>query len=278
MSYGVTADEVRLTVGIGTGDISDTDMASLITRAEHETDRILNTAFQPRRVVERHDLGLTQPFVMLRRTPVTRVVSIQVGGTGGTSVDPSHAYLDAGSGKLALKGTAETTSFSTSEDGNVIDYYYARMDEDQTNETTLSAATGTGTGVVVSVGSSGIVSANDYVKFEGGRSGAFEVTKVLSVGNGTFSADLSVTHAAYDRVVKMQVPEIAKEMCRTVAGIMSALNMVGSTYNFATSYSLPEYTISKGEPYPQLNRVLEGLTRKRDDLMQNAIRPQTSVY
>lgn len=277
ISYGVTGTGVRLVVGIGTGDINDADMNTIISNAEYEVDRLLNTTFIPKRIIERYETPNSPSFVMLRKTPVTRVVNIQVGGTAGTWVDPDHTIIDNNTGKLILTSNAAKTQFDDDdEDANIVDYYYGKMEESST-ETTLSAASGTGSGVIVTVGTTTGISANDYVKIEGPTEALPETTKVLSIGVGTMAADISYVHQSGSRVVKMQVPEIAKEMTRIIAGIMAALHMVGSTYTFATSYSFPEHSVTKGVPYPHFERVLTELTKKRDYILAR-FRPQTAVY
>jgi len=277
MSYGVTADEVRLEVGIGTGDISDDDMATIISQAETETDRLLHTTFIPKRIIERKFPEGEPNRIMLRKTPVTRVLNIQIGGTAGTWVDTSKTILDPITGKLTLTANAEKTYFNSVEDkGNIIDYEYGKLEETDT-ETETTAYVGTGDGITISVGSSTSLSAGDYVKIVSGTEANPEITKILSVGTGTFSANVSWTHPSGSRVIKMQVPEDAKMLTRILAGIMSALHMIGHTYTFATSYSIPEKSVTKGVPYPHFEKVLNTLVSKRDYILKK-FRPQSSIY
>ena len=48
---------------------------------------------------------------------------------------------------------------------------------------------------------------------------------------------------------------------------MGATYMMGSTYTFATGYTLPEMSIQKGVPYPHFTSVAAELKRKRDFLL-----------
>lgn len=277
-SYGITGTAVRLEVGIGTGDISDANMNVIIDQAERETDRLLNCTFTPKRITERHITPNKPSFVMLRKTPVTRVVNIQMGGTGGSVVNPEDTVLDPETGKLLLRNTAAKTQFDDDEeDGNVINYYYAKMEEDTGIETSLSAAPGTGSDVVLTVGTGTGIALNDYVKVVGHTGISPEITKVTSVGDGTFSADLSLAHENGSRIVRMQTHSMAQELTRILAGIMCAINMIGATYTFATSYSFPEHTITKGVPYPHFEKVLGTLVKKRDYILKR-MRPQSAIY
>jgi len=277
MAYGVTASDVRLVVGIGSSDVSDANMSIIITNAEYEVDRLLNTTSTPKRVIERYVTPNSPSFLMLRRTPVTRVANIMVGGTGGTWVDPSKTILRPVTGQLLLTNSAQKTLFDDDDiKGNIIDYYYGNLEE-STTETTLSATTGTGAATVITVASSSGLSADDYVKLESYIDESEETTKVISVGTGTFTADLSWDHFSGGRVIKMQVPNMVKEMTRIISGIMTCLNMIGSTYTFATSYSIPEMSVTKGVPYPHFDRLLASLVKKRDYILMR-LRPQSVVY
>lgn len=276
MAFGVTASDVRLVVGIGSSDVSDVNMNSIINNAEHETERLLNTEFTPKRVTERYITPHSPTFVMLRKTPVTKVVNVKAGGSGGTIIDVSKTRLQPDTGQLQLSKDAAKTSFSDDGiEGNMIDYYYGKL-ENSSTETTTSATVGTGAATVVTVGSSTSLSAGDHVKFTG-IDDEEEITEIDSTGTGTFTASISWPHTSGARVIKMQVHDMAKEMCRVIAGIMTALHMIGETYTFATSYSIPEHAVTKGVPYPHFEKVLNTLTKKRDYIMQR-FRPQTSVY
>lgn len=276
MAYGVAAADVRLVVGIKTTDVSDTDMATIIANAEYEVDRLLNTTCIPRRVIEKHLAPRSESFVMLRNTPVTRVSKIQAGGTAGQSIDPNNTKLESLTGKLFLMNAAEKANFDDdSEEGNLIEYYYAKMEEEQGTETTLSVASGTGDGTEITIGTTGSFTEDDYVKLEG-IDGNSEITKILAIGTGTVSADISWVHQKGSRVVRVVVPFAVKELVRVIAGIMTALHMVGKTYTFATSYSIPEHAVTKGVPYPHFQKVLDQLVAKRDYLLKR-LRPQTAV-
>lgn len=275
-NYGVSAADVRLVVGIGSSSISDANMNTMITNAESETDRLLNTISTPTRVIERYITPHSPSFIMLRKTPVTKVLNIIVGGTAGTSVEVNETILDGNTGRLTLTNAANKTTFSSDDiNGNIIDYNYAKM-ENSSTETSTTAATGTGNHVAVSVGSTGGLSVDEYVKLESYQDENAETTKLIAVGNGTLGMDLSWVHQNGARVIKQQVPVMVKELVRITAAIMASRNMVGSTYTFATSYQLPEISMTKGVPYPHFEKVYNSLIKQRDYLL-NRLRPQSAV-
>jgi hypothetical protein len=60
---------------------------------------------------------------------------------------------------------------------------------------------------------------------------------------------------------------LAKELCAVLGGIIAATYMIGGTYTFATNYSIPDMSVSKGVPYPHFNTALQKLEKKRDWLL-----------
>jgi hypothetical protein len=58
---------------------------------------------------------------------------------------------------------------------------------------------------------------------------------------------------------------------------MAGLNVVGLSYNYATSYSFPEHSVTKGSRLAHLEKVIAQHTQRRDELLK-AFRPQTAIY
>ena len=275
-TFGIGNDEVRNKVGLTSSDVSNTITAQFISEAEFETEQLLKTKFTPKQEIELLDTPNSPEYVILNRTPVTRITNIQIGGTSGTHVDPSDTVLDNVSGKLLLKKTAGKTKFSEDEqERNTIEYYYAKMIETGT-ETKVSAETGTGDGTSFSVLSDVGFGSGDYIQIAG-ISGQKEITKCVGTSASTLIADLSWSHSANARVTLMTVPYMAKELARVLAAMRCAMYMVGSTYTFATSYSFPEHTVTKGVPYPHFEKLLNTLAKERDRIIEE-YRPQFVVW
>ncbi len=263
--FGITEAAVRLKLGIESSDISDANVLTFIEEAEYEAEQVLKTKFTPTRAIERYEMPNPKESIVLRHTPVARIANILVGGTAGKYVDMDDVLLRLKTGKLQLKSGAEVPEFDSNvEKVNVIDYYYARMEETST-ETSTSAATGTGTSVSFSVGTDVGYAVADNVLISG-IDGKEEITTLTGTGNGasTLTGPLMYNHISGSRVVKMQIPRLANELTQILAAIRCALNMIGATYTFATSYSVPEHSVTKGVPYPHFVRALDGLIERRD--------------
>lgn len=140
----------------------------------------------------------------------------------------------------------------------------------------MSATTGTGNAASISVSSISGLGTGTYIKLEDPITQSSETTKIIGVSSGSVSADLSWSHLSGSRLVKMQIPQLVKNLVKVTAAIMASRYMIGSTYTFATSYSYPEHTVTKGVPYPHFEKVYNSLVKQREALLK-ILRPQTSV-
>lgn len=279
-NYGITADDVRLLCGIGTVDISDTNVETFIVDAEAEADRLLNSAGAPKRKMETLIPSLSgghdTPQMILHNLPVLTINKIRIGGTVGTEVDPSNTVLLNESGLVFLTSSASATAFQSGiEEKAMIDYTAGMMDE-STTETTLSAKVGTGSSKSMSVASGNSFSIGDYVKIEG-TDNNYEIVCLTGTTATTLTASIKWEHETGSRVVKMQTPQSSKRLTKVLAGLMCAINMIGSTYTFATSYSFPEHSVNKGVPYPHFEKVINRLTQMRDELLEKVYRPKICI-
>lgn len=279
-NYGITADDVRLLCGIGTVDISDTNVETFIVDAEAEADRLLNSAGAPKRKMETLIPSLSgghdTPQMILHNLPVLTINKIRIGGTVGTEVDPSNTVLLNESGLVFLTSSASATAFQSGiEEKAMIDYTAGMMDE-STTETTLSAKVGTGSSKSMSVASGNSFSIGDYVKIEG-TDNNYEIVCLTGTTATTLTSSIKWEHESGSRVVKMQTPQSSKRLTKVLAGLMCAINMIGSTYTFATSYSFPEHSVNKGVPYPHFEKVINRLTQMRDELLEKVYRPKICI-
>lgn len=279
-NYGVTAANVRLMIGIGSSDISDTNMDTIITDSEAEVDQLLKTKFIPTLAVEQITNTDGSNVAMLRHTPVNRIEQVMVGTDAG--VNPCFTRLYPDSGKLVLTDSGEKTEFDDTEDrNNYVKYYYSKL-EDTTTDTTTTSATScsAGTATAFDVGTTVGFVVGDYVKIEsvGGTDTNIEITTLTGTDttNNQLSAKLSWNHESGSVVTKMQTPNIAKELVRVTGAIRCCMYMIGATYTFATSYSIPELSATKGVPYPHFQKDLDALVERRNYLLQR-YRPQPAI-
>lgn len=67
------------------------------------------------------------------------------------------------------------------------------------------------------------------------------------------------------------VPRVIKRLTAIIAGMKSLILQIGGTYNDVTSYSVPHFTASKGEPYTNIRETLSRLEKEKDKLLEKSI-------
>ena len=275
--FGITPAEVRLLVGIGTSDISDTDMNTIIEDAEYEAERLLRTEFGNNEYEESKTSRDGSNILMATKTPVNKLVEVQV---GGSSVSPKYVKFDRRSGRVVLTDNAEKTEWSDNEEkDNFLRYKYGRLEKTATETTITSNAKAGDTSI--SVGTAAGFTTNDHVMIIGTGTGETighqEIETVTGTAHNTISVNpLQYDHPAGNKVIKMQIPNMEKQLAKTLAGIIAAINRVGGTFKFATSYSIPEKSVTKGVPYPHFEKVLNRLTERQNELLKR-LRPEIGI-
>lgn len=62
---------------------------------------------------------------------------------------------------------------------------------------------------------------------------------------------------------------VIRKLCSIIAGKMSLIAQIGGTYDDVTSYNLPEFSASKGEPYTNIREALTRLDNEYKRLVES---------
>lgn len=276
--FGITANQVRLIVGLGTTDISDSDTTTFIEWAEYEAENNLKSKFGSNEKAERITSYDGSNVARLKSTPINVITEVRVGGTG---ITPKNVKFDRMSGRIILTDDAEDTNWDdTGEKENYVKYKHGRLER----TTTQTALTNNGTAgqATLHVGTSVGFTTNDYIMVvgtgTGGTTGHSEILTVTGTGTNTITVteNKQYDHRSGADVVKMEVPSMAKQLAQVLAGLGIARRMVGKTFKFATSYSIPEISVTKGVPYPHFERLVAELKQMRDRILRE-FRPEMAV-
>jgi hypothetical protein len=247
MTY-TTTSKVRTACGIESGEISDADVALLITDAEKEVDRLMNTTYDPKTVIERmdSDLGVSPERFFVSHFPILRIIELKI---DQTSVSPKYLKIYRG-GKIEITEDAEKTQMSNDLQDNIIKYSYADFEISSTSTETTNAVT-EADDVSISVSdSTGIITGN-YVQIEG-MDGYSEIALVSNVADGThITASISLPHESGSIVTKMEIPQIIVRLTDVITSLMLVARLVGSSYDEIVGYDLDGLHVQKGEPYTQ---------------------------
>ena len=250
-TYITTAD-VRRSSGAPTALISDADISSFIDNVEKEMEKWVNTKFTPTTRIDILD-GNGTYRIFTRKNPL---LSIRALTTNDNAETPANIRWYKQSGKVQLKGDADAGIFLAKEQDTKIQYLYGLLEETST-ETTTSAVSTVGTSISLTVSSISGFADNDWCEIIGvdGNQEVFQISGDPA-GSAIVADQLVKTHVSGSRLVKIDVPEYIKRYMEIEATIAVAINAIGSTYTFNTSYTIGELTVNKGEPYPQWREVI----------------------
>lgn len=65
------------------------------------------------------------------------------------------------------------------------------------------------------------------------------------------------------------VPRLINQTTAIVAAVFALAQQIGGTFDDVTSYSLPEFTASKGEPYTNIRETLNQLINRLKEILSN---------
>jgi hypothetical protein len=268
----ITIAGVRQICGIDSDEISDDDVSAMIQLIEKKTQRMYNTVFTPKEVIEVRDGNGTGRLV-LKNNPVLSVRDLYI---NGVQEDTANLYVKRGSGKIELSTESTASQFLLGTNKVSVKYVYGFVEEGDTS-TTISSATTAGTSVSLTVGSISGFSSGDWVEIYG-MDGYREAAHISSAPSGsTIVVDkLVYTHESGSVVAKLEVHETMKELMQIVVGITMVARIVGQSYDENTGYSLGELQVQKGEPYTQWRETATQLIRERDRIME-AIKPRPCI-
>jgi len=261
MAYA-TANDIYDKVGVTSTELPEAQINRIIANADAEVDRIIKTTCVPKKYTWMFD-GDNNNLVYLKNIPLLTVNKLEI---DDTTIDIDDITFNQ-AGQVRLKSTADKSFFyaSTTPNNCRIQYTYAWLEQTtvQSDSTVASVA---GTDETLTVGDGSLFSENDWVLIEG-FDGYQEAAMVKSVDTNDLTLDLVVPHEIGSTVTKLQVPLIITQLANVIGAIMAALKMIGSTYTFATSYSVPDYQVTKGVPHPHFSANLQGWVKERDFLI-----------
>ena len=275
----VTIASVRRTCGIGESEISNDDIGSIIAECEPQVERFFNTSFIPKERIDILDGNGTLRLV-LDKNPLLSVRELKI---DGTTEDPANLHTYKESGVIELSSSASTSTFKEMNNAIVIKYIYGMVEESAT-DTTSTAATTAGTDVSITVSSITDFDDEDWVEVYG-MDGYREAAQINATPSGsTIQVDqLVLTHESGSKVVKLQTNQIITKLMNIACSIAMVARIVGESYTDIVGYTLPEYSVQKGEPYTQWRETATQLIKERDRIigtakLQGMLKPRFAIY
>jgi len=261
-----TNDDILDKVGVTTTELSTDTLDRIAKEATAEVDRLLKTTCNPKEefLITK---GNNKNSILVKDTPLLVVKNIRIDDTD-INMETAEYYK---TGEIRLLKTAEIQYFYSKDESNVkIKYVYGWLEE--SNKKTTQDDVLKGNSVDIELEDVLLLKEKEWVKITG-IDGYSEWTQINSINttNKTINCDLLYDHVAGSTVYRGTIPQIVQKLTAVIGGIMGAIHMMGSTYTFATSYSVPDYSVTKGVPYPHFVKVMDDLTKQRDNLLGQLI-------
>lgn len=275
LTYYCSADDLRRNLGISSSDLSDNDAIEFIKWAQAEVDDLTHTTFLPVQdsgtatsgdtttVTDsgatwtadewNSDANLVGGYAVwiYSGTNNGEVRTITDNSTTALTVSPAFSSaIDNTSKYRIIKNTYVTETW----DGDDTDVYFTR------NYPLLSVYSITANSVSITVSS--IYETDQWGKLQLGRTS--EAT--------TFVSTYPRLHNTIYYYGVYPVPVLIKEFTAVLAALSGAMNRIGGTFTIATSYSVPDLSVTKGVPYPHFDRALKALEDKRNYLQKEVLK------
>lgn len=250
-----TVNDILSKVGVLESDIGSETLNNILIEAMAEVDKTIKTTCNPRTEFLNFTGNNSRQYT-IQQGPLLTVKNIRISDTDITSTN----YKYDKTGNILLLNTAEQFFIAAQQPNVTIKYVYGWLDVAQPLDTLNAIEVGTDTVELSDVEN---FVKGDWIRIVG-MDGNEEWTQITSVDkdNSTITANFIYTHELGSSIYKGEVPGIIRKLTAVIGGIMGAVKMMGGTYNFATSYSVPDYTISKGEPYPAFVKILDDLNKE----------------
>lgn len=266
----ISVTNVRTACGAPESLVTDTEIEHAISMVEEDLARYMNTKFTPTQKIDILD-GNGTDRIILSQNPV---LSIRALKTNDTSITVSALHISKESGVIRLGDNSESSTFAQKYNKVWVKYLYGLLEESSTS-TESTVATTAGSSVAITVSSISDFADEDWIEVYG-MDGHREVAQVNATPSGTtITVDQLVqTHESGSIIVKLEIPTYIKRIMELEAGIYIALNAIGSTYTFNTSYTIGDFTTNRGIPYPHFQTQASKMIQERDMMMKRIrIRP-----
>ena len=262
MTSIVSIAEVRAKIGVQDDIISDTTIQANIDLTQSNTRDILKVNFTPKINIDiiKPDVNRQQ---QLRRKCPLKIISLKV---GTRDVDVKTIYLNYIAGLISFKPSSSEAIFTTSPTERIKVKYlnaFISKDEDIITEIDTSDVI-SGTSVDVNVEDTSNMNINDYFMFED-LEGSVEVAKITNIVANVITFDSLINdYVIGSLLTKIKPNEVLKQFLLLETSVACAINAMGGSYNFNTSYSIEGVTTNLGVPHPHFSKVVDELKPLRD--------------
>ena len=274
-TYYCSEDDVRRQLGIDSTALSDADALEFIKIAQDEVDTLTHTTF-----LKVQDSGTAESSTDDTLTDDDKAWEVDEWNADDNLIGGYMVHIYAGTGvgqvRTIIDGTADTLTVSPDWETAPDDTSKYRIFKNTYTDETFD-----GDG-------SEIYFTNFYPILGDLISMTIDSTDITPSTLYKYNSlgKLQLSHTSEDVFYRDTYPqlcnikyfygvypvfEIVRDLCAVMAGLIAATYMIGGTYTFATNYSVPDMSVSKGVPYPHFNTALIKLQEKKKFMISNLL-------
>ena len=239
------------------------NIQDIIDRVCDETDRYFAVKTSPVKQVD--FIQVKDIFqITLKRTPLLSVKRLQQNNED-IQLDEMQ-FNSIGTVRLDYRLYHNYILYNRHNNMMYVEYYFGCVEEADDKEFT-TAQVEKGTSVNITVVDSSQYTVGNFIRIKG-FDGNQEIAEVTALPDATTITvdEISLSHESNSVIEKLIKPTIIDQYILYESGVNAAIQAVGGTYTFATSYQFPKYSVNKGVPYPHFEKVYNSLVDKRDQV------------
>lgn len=259
----LTSDTIRELSGAPTELIDDTKIQNILSTIETKTSSYFGIRTKPTQNIEL--VSITDPKnIKVKKTPVLSLDYISI----------NNNELNLSDVKITRSGNIRKTGSNTFFQYGLntfnrqakVKYTYGWVEENEDTINILDTTISSGNSQTITLNDSTDFNSNDYISIED-FNGYKEITKIISVSGNDITVNLKNSYNGDIKIVKLDTPKIIQEYIKYETCMAVALNAVGGTYTFNTSYSKGDLSTTKGVPYPHWEKSFNSNQKLRDEVL-----------
>jgi hypothetical protein len=258
----VTLEQIRNLTGIDSALMTDSVMQGNLDRTCDYVDPFFNIKTTPVKMIDFIEV-VDEFSIDVNKNPLLSIKAIR---QNNSNIDIQNLQFTS-SGAIRLDFRRFYNNGSGRRNNMVfVEYLYGWMEtKDEKEQTTTSLLLGTSVDITVLDSTSYTI--GGWIRLKG-FDGNQEVAKITALPSATSITveQLVFNHGLGSLIEKLKTPDIIDQYILYETGLSCAINAIGGTYTFNTSYSIEGVTATKGVPYPHFDKVYGTMKTQRDIL------------
>lgn len=256
----ITTQELRDLSGAPESLITDTQINSFLTLVREKVKTVLRIVTTPTTNMEIIPI-LDPTNIQVNNSPLLSIISLNV---NDTNYNLNEIHFRRSGTIFKDGGDFYNYSSSSRKYKAKVKYIYGYVEEDtqtvQFIDTNVSSGTST-----ITLNDATNYRVNDWISIED-FNGFKEIVEINSISNNDITVTLQNSYSGDIKITTLIEPKIIEEFVKYETCMAIALNAIGNTYTFNTSYSKGGASFNKGVPYPHWEKSFNTNQKLRDEI------------